>query len=246
MPLIGIGPALRKAREQRGKSIDEASRDTKIRVDYLHALERESFEAVGGDVYARGFLRSYSQYLGLDADKVLAAYARAMGESEPTEIPEPLFYPDRPSSPLHPASRVRSWLIAGGVAIVLIVAAAALGMLSRSHTAPPSVGLPASPPSIHATEPRVKVGLIAKHEIDAVVTVDGDQVFSGLLAAGEARTFVAVDEIGVWFSRGGVVTLIVNGQELQDGEPPGVREQPYSATFYEPPPTPSGGEGGIP
>jgi len=243
LPLIGIGPALRKAREQRGRSIDEASRDTKIRVDYLHALERESFEALGGDVYARGFLRSYSQYLGLDQDKVLAAFAKSMGESEPTEVPEPLFQPDRPSSPLHPADRTRSWLIAGAVVFVLVVVAAALGMLSRSHTTPPSVGLPAWPPSVHATEPRVKVGLIAQHEIDAVVSVDGDQVFSGLLAAQEARNFVAVDEISVSFPRGGVVRLIVNGEDR--GEL-GTSEQPYSATFYPSSPTPSPGEGGLP
>src|SRR5437660_7898674 len=57
-----------------GKSLEEASRDTKIKPDYLQALEKESFESLRGDVYVRGFLRSYSSYLGLDPDKVITAY----------------------------------------------------------------------------------------------------------------------------------------------------------------------------
>src|SRR5207245_11307959 len=46
----GIGPALRRARLLRGKSIEEASRETRIRAEYLQALERETFDAVLGDV----------------------------------------------------------------------------------------------------------------------------------------------------------------------------------------------------
>ena len=41
--------ALRKAREERSKTIDEAARDTKIRVSYLQALENESFDKLLGD-----------------------------------------------------------------------------------------------------------------------------------------------------------------------------------------------------
>src|SRR5437660_703614 len=80
----GIGPALRKARLLRGKSIEEASRETRIRPDYLSALERDQFDALLGDVYVRGFLRSYSTYLGLDSDKVLTVYRRHFGAPEPT------------------------------------------------------------------------------------------------------------------------------------------------------------------
>jgi hypothetical protein len=71
----GIGPALRRARLLRNKSIEEASRETRIRAEYLQAMERERFDDLLGDVYVRGFLRTYSSYLGLDAEKVVAIYA---------------------------------------------------------------------------------------------------------------------------------------------------------------------------
>ena len=74
--MIGVGSALRKARERRGITLDAASRDTKLHIDQLRALEAEDFEALLGDVYVRGSLRTYSQYLGLSPDKVVAAYDR--------------------------------------------------------------------------------------------------------------------------------------------------------------------------
>src|SRR4249919_3263646 len=84
---IGVGPALRKAREHRGLTLDEAARDTKLRTDLLSALEDESFDALLGDVYVRGALRTYAQYLGLSPDKVVAAYARHAEDPEPPPPP---------------------------------------------------------------------------------------------------------------------------------------------------------------
>ncbi len=80
----GIGPALRRARLLRSKSIEEASRETRIRAEYLQAMERERFEDLLGDVYVRGFLRTYASYLGLDAEKVVAIYAGGAGAAVPT------------------------------------------------------------------------------------------------------------------------------------------------------------------
>lgn len=244
-PMIGVGSALRSAREGRSRTIDEAARDTKIRSEYLEALECESFDTLMGDAHVRGFLRSYSQYLGLDPDKVLAVYSRSVGEQEASSLPEPSLEADRPSSPLNVINMSRSWTLAGVVALMLTVLLALLGLLSRSHTAPPSAGLPGAPPSIVPTQHQVSVGLIAKHEVQTVVTVDGQQVFSGILQAREARAFEGVREIAVQIVRGGVVTLKVNGVDIGQ---PGDVEHPYSGTFYapSPAPTPSTFQGGAP
>jgi len=235
-PMIGIGSALRNARESRSKTIDEAARDTKIRAEYLQALERESFDSLIGDAHVRGFLRSYSQYLGLDPDKVLSAYSKSEGEQEASILPEPSQEADRPSSPLHAINRSRSWGLASGVALVVILLFAVSGFLSRSHTSPPPAPLPVDPPSIMPTGPQVTIGMIAKHEVETMVTSDGQQVFSGVLQAQEARTFEGIREITVTIARGGVVTLRVNGEDI--GEPGDV-EHPYSGTFYPPSPSPT-------
>ncbi len=125
MAATGIGPALRKARVQRGKSIEEASRETRIRAEYLRALEHEDFDNLLGQVYARGFLRSYSTYLGLDADRVLTVYNRHFGAPAPT-LPAPAPGPARNPLTPHPhwAEAVRnhpSWAFLIGVALLAVV-----------------------------------------------------------------------------------------------------------------------------
>lgn len=234
-PLIGIGPALRKAREERSKTIDEAARDTKIRGQYLQALERESFDTLLGDAYVRGSLRSYSQYLGLDPEKVLSAYSRAVGEQQPSQIPEPP--QEMPGTEgIATSDRKKTWLLLVGATVVAIVALVVIGVLSGSSDVPPVSTLPTSPPSVIPAAEQVTVGLIAKHEIDAVVTADGQEVFAGTLRAGEARSFVAISSIGLQLARGGVVTIKVNEDSLGA---PGDKDHAFSAVYGPPSPTPT-------
>ncbi len=66
-PLEGkIGPVLERARKDRGLTIEEAERATKIRKRYLEGLERDDYTVLPDAVYARGFLKTYANFLGLD------------------------------------------------------------------------------------------------------------------------------------------------------------------------------------
>lgn len=70
----GIGAQLRAAREAREISLELAEEETKIRKKYLLALEDDTPEVIPGDVYARGFLRTYANWLGLDGAALLEQY----------------------------------------------------------------------------------------------------------------------------------------------------------------------------
>lgn len=74
--MTGLGSWLIEAREARGLTLEDAERDTRISRRYLQALEEEQFTVIPAPVYARGFLRSYSQYLGLDPQEAMARYPR--------------------------------------------------------------------------------------------------------------------------------------------------------------------------
>lgn len=65
-----IGQTLEKARKEKGLSLDEVEHATKIRKRYLAGLEREDFGALPDAVYARGFLKTYANYLGLDGEEL--------------------------------------------------------------------------------------------------------------------------------------------------------------------------------
>ncbi|MFA6560735.1 MAG: RodZ domain-containing protein [Verrucomicrobiia bacterium] len=61
-----IGQQLRETRERKKISLETAAQGTKIKGEYLAALEADQFDRIEAPVYVRGFLRIYSQYLGLD------------------------------------------------------------------------------------------------------------------------------------------------------------------------------------
>ena len=66
---IEIGATLRKARQDIGATLDDVEYETKIRKRYLDALEREDYGDLPSAVYARGFLKTYANYLGLDGEE---------------------------------------------------------------------------------------------------------------------------------------------------------------------------------
>ncbi len=71
-----IGEKLLEARQRQGISIREAADATKVRGEFLDAMESNQFERIGlADVYRRGFLKIYAKYLRLDPERLLSDYA---------------------------------------------------------------------------------------------------------------------------------------------------------------------------
>ena len=86
--LADIGQRLSEARENQHISLEQAERETRIRMKYLMAMEAGDFEALPNPVVARGFLRSYARYLGLDPEPLVDALQQALPESAPfTRLP---------------------------------------------------------------------------------------------------------------------------------------------------------------
>jgi transcriptional regulator with XRE-family HTH domain len=73
-----IGERLEEARKSKGKSIREAAEATKIRGDYLHKYESNQFDIKLPEIYVRGFLRTYANYLKLPGEKIVNDY-QALG-----------------------------------------------------------------------------------------------------------------------------------------------------------------------
>ncbi len=70
--MADIGSQLRTAREARGLTLEQAFKATRIKTPYLEAIEANQLDALPGPVQARGFVRSYANYLGLDGDHLAA------------------------------------------------------------------------------------------------------------------------------------------------------------------------------
>lgn len=74
------GEFLKGERERRGISLKEVSCVTKVRYAYLRALEDEDLSELPGPVYVRGYLSSYSRFLGLDEEEILKSYEKRHGD----------------------------------------------------------------------------------------------------------------------------------------------------------------------
>lgn len=84
------GLILRQAREQKGLSLEEAARVTRIAKGYLKALEEDRSDKLPNEAYARGFLRAYARHLDLQEEEVLCAFAGSRhDDSAQEEVSEP-------------------------------------------------------------------------------------------------------------------------------------------------------------
>ena len=123
-----MGERLRTAREGRGLSLDDVETATKIRKKYLVALEQEDEEALPPGVYARGLLRNYASFLGLD---VAAFPGTQVNGDGALPLPRPPQFIDQP---LSRTSRVNvEFLI--GLALIAVVGALAWWMY-HNYVAP--------------------------------------------------------------------------------------------------------------
>jgi len=84
-----LGNFLKKTREEKGIPLESIQKDTKIRLKYLQAVENGEFSTIpGGDVYVKGFLKSYAEAVGLSPIEILQQYKKISGikTDEPVEV----------------------------------------------------------------------------------------------------------------------------------------------------------------
>jgi cytoskeleton protein RodZ len=230
-PEDSFGAWLRRQREVREISLREISEASKISIRYLEALEQNRFEVLPAPVFARGFLREYACYVGLDADEVINYYLAAQGAS-PEEDTDELEVAEVKSSSLG------SWVVAllAGAAIVFIVVAALANYLNRDspqgdrqpvNAAPPVpvVVTPTdsepSPQAVPATAPlRVTLDFTQSCWVEA--WVDAERTVSELRVQGESLRLEADEEIRVTLGNAAGAGIEVNGiryePPLADGE----------------------------
>lgn len=74
--MVILGEKLQEAREQKGLSLEEISKDTKIKAEFLKYIEEGDYTKLPSASYAQGFIRNYIKYLGLPEREMLALFRR--------------------------------------------------------------------------------------------------------------------------------------------------------------------------
>jgi len=179
-----LGERLRTAREAKELTLEQVAEGTRIPVNSLQALEQESFTGFTSDLHARGFLRNYASYLGLDPDEISELYALLRGKPVPKRK---VLLSEAPAR-----SGRTSTLLADALLALVLVAVLTLGGLSihqfrLQREATPTAGPLSTPtatpmPVFEGTEYTLDVHLnYADHRLDVRERIDYTNVTSETL-----------------------------------------------------------------
>jgi cytoskeletal protein RodZ len=145
-----VGTTLRHQREQKRMSLAEVSRVTRIPQGTLEAIEQDHFDDLPGEVFVKGFLKSYAQTVGLVPADVVARYAasRRIGAQDVNPLPV--------SSPVQAAREGQSRRFGVAIALVLLLIlftlALSIVLKPRGRDMPPELSfIPSSTPHAPAS-----------------------------------------------------------------------------------------------
>ncbi|PYV03016.1 MAG: hypothetical protein DMG26_10225 [Acidobacteria bacterium] len=143
--VASFGENLRREREIRGISLEEIAATTKIKIGFLEAIENDDLARLPGGIFARGFMRTYASYLGLDADQFISEY-QAAAQPKDYELGR-LKSANRAASPDKPRAPVLPFVVAAALLI------GGYSIFHYSHRAaevrdalPSAIPAPTSPP----------------------------------------------------------------------------------------------------
>lgn len=222
-----VGELLRSEREKKGLSLKEIEAAISIRVLYINAIEEGNYEIIPGEVYLKGFIRNYANFLGLDGKKMVDAYREAQTPraSEPSMDTSTV----GESSVVRKTKRKNSSKLVEVVIILLCVAGAAWWLLGTSNNvakepqgnlqaqttpvAPPVPITPSTPATPVQTKPVV---VVAKYieRCWTSVTADGKQIYEGTPQIGETLTWEAQKNITLTVGNAGAIDITANGKSL--------------------------------
>jgi hypothetical protein len=130
-----IGATLREARIRARIDIGEVETRTKIRAKYLRAIENEEWDLLPGPVYAKSFLRTYGDYLGLDSRMLVDEFRRQYeGPSDHDVRPISSRPRDRDRGAGKPL--IPPWALIGLVLVAIVVALYFIGNSGNKKPAP--------------------------------------------------------------------------------------------------------------
>jgi len=236
----GIGEILREARERKKVSFEEIEDTTKIKKRYLLALELEEWSRMPGKVYAKGFLRTYARYLGLDEQAIgdlfeLSLVARESDKAELAAAPAEKKRRTRkrekqPEVDLHnkPKRKMVYVLCVLSIFILVFVVWAYktyyLDEIEAEKQAAPPIVLPqpepAPPPFVVEPEPEPVVLTAFAVKLEATENCwlrlrdRGESVYEDTLRKGEIREFEGLETIDLRIGNAGGLIITLNGLEL--------------------------------
>jgi cytoskeletal protein RodZ len=225
---VSIGETLAEARRQAGLTVTQVSQQTRIRESIIRAIEQSDFSSCGGDFYARGHVRSIAGVVKTDPAPLIRDYDEEHGPPGAISAAD-IFEPSTPIKIRDPKP-----FPFGKVAAVLVLAAAGFGVYRLAvhspvkapaspvaaikPTASPSPKPTPTPTHKAASRPQYATGqvkIVLKATQNCWVSIadnTGKQLYSGIVSAGQSRTWWEKEQVSIQLGDPSGVRLTVNGK----------------------------------
>ena len=231
-----VGAILKEARLAKGISLADAEKATSIRSRYLQAVENDEYDKTPGEVFLKGIIRNYGNYLGLNGPELVNEYkasaagmaaeaVRSQGIREVEKVRLNIQLKDkrdigsgtgRFDMPKLPMKQCLA-----GLAAVAVLAAGYFAIpaaIDYFKNMPKEEAKQTEQVKPEAKAPavldKVTVDLEAEGDCWLEASADGKELFAGILHAKESKHFEAKDKLIVKYGNIGVVRIKVNGEAV--------------------------------
>ncbi len=248
-----VGMILKEARQSKGLSLADVEKGTSIRSRYLEAVENDEYDKTPGEVFLKGMIRNYGNFLDLDGPALVDAYkasaagmaaeaVHSQGIREVEKVRLNIQLKDkrdigsgtgRFEMPQLPVKQCLA-----GLAVVAVLAAgyfavpAAIDYAKNMPKDEPKqaqqVNTDKATHGAAATLDKVTVEMEAEGACWLEVTADGKEIFAGTLQPKDKKTFEAKDKLIVKYGNIGVIKMKVNGEAVDLKGEHGVAVKTYT------------------
>jgi len=228
--MFQIGDSLREARTRRGLTAADVHKAIRIRERYLTALEEERWDMLPGEAYSKGFLRTYSEHLGLDSQLYIDEYNARIARND-EEGPPLVAHPSVDGRHMQrgalaalagvlvvgaAVAGLAAWRLGGTTHGTPRNAAPPSGVGSVAAAAPPPAATPKPTPAAAATPTFTSISATRGRSwlIVRAGGPNGIVLFEGVLEQGQAKRFPVTSRLWLRMGRPRALDITLAGKQI--------------------------------
>ncbi|MFA5275980.1 MAG: RodZ domain-containing protein [Candidatus Omnitrophota bacterium] len=211
------GEKLKKIRLEKGLSLEDVQKQTKVHLNILKAIEGDGLTDLS-PVYLKAFIKIYAKFLGLKPEELIPERKEELPKQPPDLKPTPLKLKTVKQD--RKLLKILFFLI---FVFMVLTGVFQLGKFISSRHKPAVQEAPKKQKSkvAQATKQKetsngVRLAIIARENCMVTLKVDGKMFFQGVLTKGRSESWKAKEKMELSLSNAGAVELIVNSQHFSN------------------------------